>query len=50
MTKRTFFFREILFILALKLCLLVGLWALSFSHPIDKQLTPASVGEHLIRG
>jgi hypothetical protein len=47
MSKRTFFFREILSVLSIKLALLCGLWALFFSHPIDKQLTPTMVGEHL---
>lgn len=48
MFKRKLLFREILLALTIKLVLLCGLWFLCFSHPIDKQLTPMAVSNHLI--
>lgn len=48
MSKPKLLFREIVLALAIKLVLLYGLWFLCFSHPIDKQLTPMTVSDHLI--
>lgn len=35
--------KEITVALAVKLCLIFGLWYVFFSHPIDRQLTDHSV-------
>lgn len=48
MRKRKLLRHEILLALAIKLSLLFGLWMLCFSHPIDKQLTPPMIENHLI--
>lgn len=48
MSKRKLLFREIVLALAIKLVLLYGLWFFCFSHPVDKQLSPIAVSNHLM--
>jgi len=38
---------EIFLLMAIKLTLLYGLWALCFSHPIDQHLQPTDVANHV---
>jgi hypothetical protein len=40
--------REITLILIFKAIAIYAIWALFFSHPLDKQLTPAKVSAHLL--
>jgi hypothetical protein len=42
--------REIAWSLAIKLALLFALWLAFFSHPRDRELTPAEVGSALLGG
>ena len=39
---------EIIIALAVKLLLLYGLWALCFSHPIEKQMTDRDIQQHIV--
>lgn len=48
MLKKLSLRSEIIIILALKLTLLYGLWALCFSHPIEKHMTDDDVTRHIV--
>ncbi len=49
MPKRRFLRHEILMALLIKFLILWGLWALFFSHPIDKTLIPNDIASHLLK-
>lgn len=38
---------EIIGMLIAKLLIIYGLWAICFSHPIDKILTPQNIATHI---
>lgn len=45
---RTCYRKEIFFVLALKLVMLIALWTFFFSHPIDHKLTEIQLVQHFI--
>lgn len=48
--KFSFLKKNILVLLAIKGALLFLLWAICFSHPIDKKITHTDIIRHLISG
>ncbi len=40
--------RDITIVLIVKALAIYAIWALFFSHPLDKQLTPSKVSAHLL--
>jgi hypothetical protein len=48
MLKRFSLRQEIILVVLIKLILLYFLWALCFSHPIDKTLSSADINSHLL--
>lgn len=39
---------EVVIMLVIKLALLYGIWAICFSHPIDKNLIPVDISNHIL--
>ncbi len=46
--KRPSLKRDITITLIVKALAIYAIWALFFSHPLDKQLTPAKISAHLL--